>query len=340
VELTDGGGPARAGLPSAFQPRLASVLINNHNYGRFLAEAIESALDQTYAPLEVIVVDDGSSDESLDVITLYGDRITPVLISPSRGQYAAINAGLAASSGEFVFLLDSDDVFASHKVEDVVATFEGHRAAGAYFHRREMLIEGNLCDGPLLEIDGLHDLRAPLAAGRVPFISTTMSAMCFRRSALEAVGPLPELPSSTLGDHYLKWATFATMPVYFDQRPLSAQRLHDHNRYTRPRSWKEIAAKESTVALWMRRKIPESRNFSQVLIVQSVARHLRHARSPFSAPGIDVYLREAGNAEAATLLLRGVAATLWGAGRRLGRPQSSPLKGICRAADKVGSRCT
>jgi glycosyltransferase involved in cell wall biosynthesis len=56
-----------------------SILINNYNYGRFLQEAIDSALNQTYSPTEVIVVDDGSTDNSREIIASYGNKIIPVL---------------------------------------------------------------------------------------------------------------------------------------------------------------------------------------------------------------------------------------------------------------------
>ena len=58
---------------------LVSVVVNNYNYGRFLAEAIDSALRQTYSPIEVLVVDDGSTDDSRDVIASYGARVVPLL---------------------------------------------------------------------------------------------------------------------------------------------------------------------------------------------------------------------------------------------------------------------
>jgi glycosyltransferase involved in cell wall biosynthesis len=58
---------------------LVSIVVNNFNYERFLREAIDSALAQTYAPVEVVVVDDGSTDSSRDIIASYGDRLIPVL---------------------------------------------------------------------------------------------------------------------------------------------------------------------------------------------------------------------------------------------------------------------
>src|SRR5437764_1069566 len=89
-----------------------SVIINNYNYGRFLAEAIESALSQTLPATEVIVVDDGSTDNSPEVIGRYEGRIRSIMKS-NGGQASALNAGFGASSGDVVIFLDADDVLAS-----------------------------------------------------------------------------------------------------------------------------------------------------------------------------------------------------------------------------------
>jgi glycosyltransferase involved in cell wall biosynthesis len=85
---------------------LVSIVITCFNYGRFLAEAIESALAQTYQPIEVVVVDDGSTDDSAAVAHRY-----PVTLvqQPNQGLSAASNAGIRGSRGEFVMRLDADD---------------------------------------------------------------------------------------------------------------------------------------------------------------------------------------------------------------------------------------
>src|SRR5690242_13648165 len=87
---------------------LASVVVNNYNYARFLPEAIDSALDQTWAETEVIVVDDGSSDRSREIIAGYGDRIVRVF-KENGGQNSALNAGFSRSRGDVILFLDSDD---------------------------------------------------------------------------------------------------------------------------------------------------------------------------------------------------------------------------------------
>ncbi len=81
---------------------LASIIISSYNYAQFLREAIDSALKQTHKNTEVIVVDDGSTDNSTEIIASYEDRIVPVL-KKNRGQASALNAGVSVSSGEVIF---------------------------------------------------------------------------------------------------------------------------------------------------------------------------------------------------------------------------------------------
>jgi glycosyltransferase involved in cell wall biosynthesis len=99
---------------------LASVIVNNYNYGRYVGEAIESALAQSHGPTEVIVVDDGSTDESRRVIEGYAGRAR-VVLKENGGQASALNAGFRVSRGEVVVFLDSDDVLLPTAVERAAA---------------------------------------------------------------------------------------------------------------------------------------------------------------------------------------------------------------------------
>lgn len=109
-----------AAAPSTQSGRpLVSIVINNYNYGRYLRAAIDSALAQTYPHVEVIVVDDGSTDESRAIIESYGRRILPV-IKANGGQGSALNAGFEASRGEIVMFLDADDEYLGDAVDQVV----------------------------------------------------------------------------------------------------------------------------------------------------------------------------------------------------------------------------
>src|SRR5438309_4900890 len=95
---------------------LVSVVVPNYNYGRYVREAVDSVLGQTYPAVEVIVVDDGSSDDSLSVLQSYGSKIK-LVVQPNGGVHKARNRGIEESKGEFVAFLDADDVWEPTKLE-------------------------------------------------------------------------------------------------------------------------------------------------------------------------------------------------------------------------------
>ena len=94
---------------------LVSILIPCFNNEAFVGEAIESALSQTYSNIEVIVVDDGSTDQSLDIIKSFEKKIK-WLSGPNRGACAARNAALKLSQGQFIQFLDADDLIDKQKI--------------------------------------------------------------------------------------------------------------------------------------------------------------------------------------------------------------------------------
>ncbi len=96
-----------------------SIIITSYNYEKFLQDAIESALNQSYRNVEVIIVDDGSTDNSRKIIASYADRVIPIL-KENGGQGSAFNAGFRASRGDIVIFLDSDDTLFPDSAEMVV----------------------------------------------------------------------------------------------------------------------------------------------------------------------------------------------------------------------------
>ena len=95
-------------------PRV-SLIIPTYNHGRFVAQAVESALAQTYGDLQVIVVDDGSTDHTQAILAGYGTRIHAVT-QKNRGVSAARNAGLLAAQGDYFVFLDADDLLPANKL--------------------------------------------------------------------------------------------------------------------------------------------------------------------------------------------------------------------------------
>jgi glycosyltransferase involved in cell wall biosynthesis len=112
---------------------LATIVVVNYNYDEFLAAAIDSALEQSHVPVEVIVVDDGSTDRSRRIISDYGTRVRAIFQS-NGGQGAAYNAGWLAARGELVLFLDSDDVLMPDALAKVVSAFKSSDAVKAQFY--------------------------------------------------------------------------------------------------------------------------------------------------------------------------------------------------------------
>lgn len=117
-----------------------SIVITCYNYARYVSQAIESALRQSHRALEIIVVDDGSTDESMTVIERHAARVTLIRQS-NAGHVAAVNRGYEASTGDLVLFLDADDVLRTDALEHVVSAWE-RRCAKVQFELDVIDAEG------------------------------------------------------------------------------------------------------------------------------------------------------------------------------------------------------
>ena len=102
-----------------------SVIIPTHNFGHFILEALESAFAQTYQDFEVIIVDDGSTDGTPEIVAPYLDRVT-LISTDHQGHTAARDVGVAASRGRYICFLDADDLYTPDKLELQVPFLEAH----------------------------------------------------------------------------------------------------------------------------------------------------------------------------------------------------------------------
>jgi hypothetical protein len=170
---------------------LVTIAINSYNYERYLREAIDSALAQTWQPLEVVVVDDGSTDGSWPIIESYGPRIR-ALRQANAGQGAAYNAGFAAARGRWILFLDSDDRLDADAVARMMqlAQADVAKVQGAL---RRVDAQGHPLGGmvPYLVHDG--DVR-PIARRFGEYASPPASGNLYRREAIERWFPLPAAP--------------------------------------------------------------------------------------------------------------------------------------------------
>jgi len=209
-----------------------SIIINNYNYGRYLGDAIDSALAQDYDNVEVIVVDDGSTDNSRAVIASYGRRIIAVE-KTNGGQASALNAGFAVSNGDILMFLDSDDFLATRAVASVARHFQT-RAELAKVHFRLAVVK----DEPARRTGGVlpprhlllpsGDIRDSLAAGRT-YVTPPMSGNAFRRSAIASQIPIPEQTYRKGADEWLICTAPIFGPVAAIDEELGYYRIHSCN---------------------------------------------------------------------------------------------------------------
>lgn len=258
---------------------LVSIIINNFNYESFLAEAINSALNQTYLHREVIVVDDGSTDNSRQIIISYGDRITPVF-KENGGQASAFNAGFAVSQGDIICFLDSDDVFLPEKAAEIVDIFTKHPDIGWCFHSL------NLVDKRSEELVGVSrekisrkcNFITQIKHGKLPFYPPPTSGLCFQRSLIKLILPMTE--SLRRGaDRYLVTIAVALSQGFFLDNKLAVQGIHEDNGNTLKmgkifatrRAYKHIV-----VAYFMQLKLPESIKYTNKIFAKGLSIYLKN----------------------------------------------------------------
>lgn len=209
---------------------LVSIIVNNYNYDRFVSTAIDSALNQTYRHTEVIVVDDGSTDNSRSIIAGYGDRIIPILQENGK-QGKAFNSGFAASQGEIIIFLDADDYLYSQAVEQIVSVWQPDLAK---VHYRLDVVDADGQSRGFSYPQGSTPLargevrQAILSGGTYAGIPTSGNALS--RKVLSQVTPIPE-EFKTTADDYLS----VLIPLYGQvaaiDEPLGAYRIHTSNQW-------------------------------------------------------------------------------------------------------------
>lgn len=216
---------------------LVSILINNYNYGSFIGEAIDSALNQTYSHTEIIVIDDGSTDNSREVIASYGDRIISI-IKENGGQASAFNAAFAACRGEIIFFLDSDDVFSANKVEeiiDIINIKQVNNPCVMVYHLLECVDQnGDSLDHQIPE--SVWDLPANLYQYAckykfLPCASAPTSGIAISRELAMRIFPIPEKGVRTSADEFVIRASLLLGEVYGVDCVLSKYRIHGKNNW-------------------------------------------------------------------------------------------------------------
>jgi glycosyltransferase involved in cell wall biosynthesis len=215
---------------------LVSIVITNHNYDRFLADAIDSALRQSHEPVEVIVVDDGSTDRSREIIAGFGSRVRSIL-KENGGHNSSINAGFFMSRGEIVIFLDADDLLdreaAAKHAEKHAELREGRAVSKSQGYLDIQDETGSGFTGRIpSSLPPCGDYRgAVIRRGLVAYPHSFTSANAWNRRFLEEVLPLPESRAQILGpDGYLIPLDALFGRIASIESPVGTYRIHGTNR--------------------------------------------------------------------------------------------------------------
>jgi len=235
-------------LPILPDEPLVSVLVSNYNYARFVGDALESALRQTYERIEIVVCDDGSTDDSCSVIEKIADKDSRLtLIRKSNGgQASAFNASFREASGEIICFLDSDDLWSTSKVESIVDSFRTSNQ-GLALHKM-VIVDASMRELQQIptftrQENGWIANKVLARGGRWRWMPS--SAIAMRREILDRILPMPEARFRSDADTFI--LMLAPLMTEIKNLPLvlGSYRLHGSNAF----AGKDMDARAATRTL-------------------------------------------------------------------------------------------
>ncbi len=216
-----------------------SVVIPSYNHAQFIGEAVESVLGQTESDLELIVVDDGSTDETLSILGRFSDPRLHVIPREHQGAHAALNYGLRVAKGHFLAILNSDDAYHPHRLAKLLSVLESEEDIGLIGSFIEVIDEKGQCVGIKHAYRDLEPWELPNANRGFRatddargvlltenFYATT-SNFVFRRSLYERIGEFRPLRYTHDWDFLLRSAQVSRLEMF--PEPLLRYRVHSRN---------------------------------------------------------------------------------------------------------------
>jgi teichuronic acid biosynthesis glycosyltransferase TuaG len=209
---------------------LVSIIMPAYNASRHIAESVQSALAQTYPHWELLVVDDGSTDDTAEVVQgfITSDPRIRYFSRPNGGQAAARNTGLRKASGDLVAFLDADDLWLPEKLESQLAVLDGTGADLVYCDGYVFYDDGSPEQSDLFAVvpgaaDAATMLRLLYAYNRIATLSVVV-----RREALDRVGMFDENRRIQNCEDYDLWIRMARAGCSFYGMPEKLMRYRRH----------------------------------------------------------------------------------------------------------------
>lgn len=208
-------------------PPAVSVIIAAYNAERYIADTLDSIRAQTFRDFEVIVVDDGSTDRTAQIVAGYSE--VRCLRQLNSGQPVARNAGIAAARGQFLAFVDADDLWQPAKLEKQVGYLSSHPQT-AWIYSDAIVFDSekrkDICF--ISQNCVLHDGWVLDKLLLSSFIASP--TLVIRREVFDQIGRFDESPSLRIGEDWNMWLRIAEKyPVAVIREPLAMVRLHDSN---------------------------------------------------------------------------------------------------------------
>jgi glycosyltransferase involved in cell wall biosynthesis len=214
------------------KPLTTSCLISNYNYAPYVGEAVDGALQQTAPIDEIIVVDDGSADGSVDLLRrrYSGQPRVKIIDKPNEGQLSCFNVGAELASGDVVFFLDADDVYEPQYVEQALSAYDRYASCDFLFCGRRFFGHEDRIERRFTQD---HDFGYTVlrAAYLREWVGASTSCISMRRRILQKILPLPFVDEWRVraDDCLVFGASLAGAHKRCLAQPLVRYRVHQHN---------------------------------------------------------------------------------------------------------------
>jgi glycosyltransferase involved in cell wall biosynthesis len=226
--------PVCGGRPIGRKFMTTTCLVSNYNYAHYVCDAVDSALRQTVPLDEIIVVDDGSTDGSLELLKsrYHGHPAVRIIAKGHQGQLSCFNVGFAHATGDVVFFLDADDVYEPNYVEQALEVYSRDQNCDFVFCVRRRFPQR---DDVSLEVAEDRDLgySVILTAYFREWIGAPTSCLSMRRRILDKILPIPFTDDwwTRADDCLVFGASLAGARKHYIARPLVRYRVHGRNHF-------------------------------------------------------------------------------------------------------------